>query len=494
MERVLALEGQVRLCPNCFDQGYSGVGQCARCGYQAVDQGAAALTLASGTVLNGRYLLGRVLGIGGFGITYLALDRSTGTKCAVKEYLPSQLAVRDTRDSRVYPVNTSDRDVYTKGLSTFAREAQTLREFRGNPSIVQVWDYFEQNGTAYFAMEFLDGVTLKALMRSMHGRIPLEFAREIFTNTGKALANLHQKGMLHRDVSPENIMITRDGHFKLIDFGATRMFVGEQSKSLSVVLKPGYAPPEQYSSRGAQGPWVDVYALAATVYIAISGLPLPDATDRLAGETYTPLIEYEPGIGRAGSAALDKALALNYKQRFSTMEEFVAKLFPPQAKSPSRPPASSVAQPGKLAPPPPPPPPPGQRSVAQGQKPPAQEPPSAWSGQGISQEHLRSTPCLQEIKNGVKKRKWLLPKNMDMTLGITPGECNILVGEPGGEQIRCVLRFDEKAGRFYIWSLLPGGAFFTNGAAMQQNQVYALENGGGFYLGTPGNTFQVGVE
>lgn len=441
------------MCFNCFSSIPPGSVKCGSCGFAATALGSNPVMLVPGTVLNRRYILGRVLGMGGFGITYLALDQVTGTKCAVKEYLPTQIAVRDTRNNSVLPGNSNDRDLYTRGLALFAKEAQMLSGFRGNRSIVQVWDFFEQNGTSYFVMEFLDGVTLKGLMRSMNGKIPLVFAAEIFGNIGKALGEVHRKGMLHRDVSPENIMITKKGEFKLIDFGATRYFVGENSKSLSVVLKPGFAPPEQYSSRGAQGPWVDVYALAATFYVALSGTPLPDATDRLAGERYPSLHDLEPDVSPAASRAVDKALELNYKQRFQAMRAFLDQLLPPLSGSPASAPGKPDGLPGPA---------------------------------------LKSTPVLSDIGGGLG-RKWILPKNMDMIIGCSSQHCNIIVKIPGGSHVHCTLRYDEKAGCFYVWNLLPQGAFLGDGTPMRQNQVYTLRASDTFSLVSRENLYQVEV-
>jgi serine/threonine protein kinase len=430
--------------------------------------------LKPGSLLKGRYILGRALGMGGFGITYLAYDSVGKSHCAVKEYLPTQIAARDTRNSHVLPGSAGDKDIYVRGIKLFAQEAQMLSSFAGNNAIVQVWDFFEDNNTAYFVMEFLDGVTLKTLIRSMNGRLPLNFATDIFTGIGKALSEVHKKGMLHRDVSPENIMITKKGAFKLIDFGATRFFVGEKSKSLSVVLKPGFAPPEQYSSRGNQGPWVDVYALAATFYLSISGVLLPDATDRLAGVAYAPLHTLEASLGKRASDAIDKALALNYKQRYQSMNAFIDALFPSGgAAAPSTPPPAARPQP---------------RSVQPPRQPVSSPPPTpAYAG------HMRGTPCLLELRGGSVKRKWLLPKNMDMAIGTAQQKNNIILKIPGGD-VACALRYDEKQGCFYIWNHLGSGVYLRDGTPLIQNKVFPLKAGDQFYLHSGDNLYQVEVE
>lgn len=270
------------ICPNCFESGFAE--RCAKCGYLGLSHQESQMTLQVGMLLNNRYIVGRTLGAGGFGVTYLVKDRLSAQLLAAKEYFPTMFAVRDGDSKVVRPSGADSRDEYEHGLKVFDREAESLRLFLGNPSVVQVTDSFRQNGTSYYIMEFLDGVNLKALSRSMGGRLPIDIALDVLRNVGATLATVHEKGLLHRDVSPENIFVTKQGTVKLIDFGATRFFVGERSRSLSVVLKPGFAPPEQYSSKGNQGPWTDVYALAATFLSVVSGLNLPDSPDRLSGD------------------------------------------------------------------------------------------------------------------------------------------------------------------------------------------------------------------
>ena len=192
------------------------------------------------------------MGVGGFGVTYLALNNETGEKCAVKEFMPSELAVRDVMGN-VYPSSEDNAELFEHCKSGFLNEAKTLYTFRGDPTIVNVNDYFEENHSAYFVMEYLDGCNMRAQMQKSGGRIPVEMATIMLVTVGSALMDVHKFNILHRDISPENIFLTSNGSYKLIDFGAARFFTSRANKSLSVLLKPGFAPPEQYSSKGNQG-------------------------------------------------------------------------------------------------------------------------------------------------------------------------------------------------------------------------------------------------
>lgn len=490
------------ICPNCFTEKpeTAAAAACTYCGYMPVGVGEASITLAAGAVLKNRYLIGRTLGMGGFGVTYLAKDLQNGKICAVKEYLPVQIAVRDHYSDNIIPSNPNDREIYLSGLDMFAREVAMLSAFSGNDSIVQVWDYFQENDTAYSVMEYLDGVNLKRLARSMGGRLPLEHANEMLYSVGRALEGVHAHGMLHRDVSPENIMVTRDGCFKLIDFGATRYFVGDKSKSLSIVLKPGFAPPEQYSSKGNQGPWTDIYALAATYYLVVGAVQVPEATDRLAGTQYPPLSTIELSFPQAASRPLEKALEINYKNRFQDVGTFISQMraalnissapvpsyvqekrqSPPLSdKSTGR--RSNDTSGGKLSTP---------KTPGFGSPPPikrASAPPSGGIGiSGVS-------PCLKEVQGGRVVNKWLLPSNMDILVGSTP-ECHIQVAAAGLNGIYLKLRFDDKKAIFYLWSDMQNAVFLADGSAVLPNQAYKFDLSAGFYILSNETIFQLGVE
>ena len=446
------------ICPNCFESGYSD--RCTKCGYVGLAYDDNHMLLRHGMTLSGRYTVGRVLGAGGFGVTYLVRDNRNGKRMAAKEYLPSAFAVRNSASKEVYPSSIDNADIFQHGLKVFDREAESLRMFLGNPSIVQVTDSFRQNGTSYYIMEFLDGVNLKALARSMSGRLNLDMALEVLRSVGSTLSAVHERGLLHRDVSPENIFVTRHGGVKLIDFGATRFFVGERSRSLSVVLKPGFAPPEQYSSRGAQGPWTDIYALGATFLCVLSGRPLPDAPDRLAGAALDPLWG-AASLSQGLRLAIEKSLALNYRERYQTVGAFLADALPAQM------PGNGGAGP----------------AASGAAVPPAQ-----------ARADIRGTPYVRLTRSGKPGDKWILPAGMDMAIGRSPDRCNIIVEDPDVSRVHCTIRYDGKSGTFLLTDMSSNGTYLQNGSRLERGLPHPMAPGGRFLM--PGGKYEweAGVE
>ena len=438
------------ICPNCFETGYKD--RCELCAYVNIAYDNNHMLLLPGMMLKDRYIVGRVLGAGGFGVTYLVKDKLNGARMAAKEYLPSAFAVRNGASKEVYPSSVDNTDVFKHGLKVFDREAESLRLFLGYPSIVQVTDSFRQNGTSYYIMEFLDGVNLKALARSMNGRLPAEMALEVLQNIGSTLAAVHERGLLHRDVSPENIFVTRQGGIKLIDFGATRFFVGERSRSLSVVLKPGFAPPEQYSSKGNQGPWTDIYALGATFLCVMSGRSLPDAPDRLSGVTLDA-IWAQAGLAANLRQAIEKSLALNYRERYQSVGEFLA--------------AVSSGSPSK--------------NIA---------PQAAPREQAV----IRGAPYVRLTRNGTLGDKWVIPAGMDMVIGRSADRCNIILEDPDVSRVHCTIRYDSKTGMFLLTDVSSNGTYLQNGSRLNRNVPHTIAPGEKFVM--PGGKYEweAGVE
>lgn len=274
------------------------------------------------TILAGKYMIKDVLGQGGFGITYLAEDYQTKTKVAVKEYFPETMAMRSSGslDIRTYTDERSEN--FRFGMERFLEEAEVLAQFQGNPHIVGVQQYFEENATAYFVMDYIEGIDFKTYIRQKGGKLPWEDVWRVMQPVMEALDTVHSKGLVHRDVTPDNIVIADDGTVKLLDFGAARYSLGDRSRSLDVVLKPGYAPKEQYVRRGKQGPYTDVYSVAACFYAALSGYLPPESLERMEEDNLVPLSARGVQLPDRVEDAILKALEVRAEDRFQSMSEF----------------------------------------------------------------------------------------------------------------------------------------------------------------------------
>jgi serine/threonine protein kinase len=284
------------------------------------------LQLPPRSVIANRYMLGRVAGQGGFGITYIGWDMVNGRKVAVKEFMPQTVATRATGSCLVTPSSQKSRADFEYGLERFSEEARILMLFREHPCIVSFLDFQQANGTAYMIMELLEGMTLADYLRSHDERIPCEQALAIIMLVLDGLREVHAHNLLHRDISPDNIFLTRSKAVKLIDFGASRVAMGERSQNLSVILKPGYAPPEQYQQRGRQGAPTDIYATAATLYRAITGRVPPVSLERQIDDTLKMPSRMHVQVPPNVEAAMRRGLALQMKDRFANVEEFQAAL------------------------------------------------------------------------------------------------------------------------------------------------------------------------
>jgi serine/threonine protein kinase len=253
--------------------------------------------LPRGTRL-GEFEVIRVLGIGGFGIVYLALDHALEREVAVKEYMPAALAGR-TETMHVSLRSQSDAETFALGLRSFVNEAKLLARF-DHPSLVKVYRFWEANGTAYMAMPVYRGRTLRDVRQSMSAPPDEGWIRELLEPLLGAIERLHAEGVYHRDIAPDNILIEPDGRPVLLDFGAARRVLSDRSQNLTAILKPAYAPIEQYAEAGSvkQGPWTDLYALGATLHYALLGRPPAPATARAVHDDTVPLAS----SGVAGSS------------------------------------------------------------------------------------------------------------------------------------------------------------------------------------------------
>ncbi len=283
------------------------------------------LALESRRILNGNYAIGRVLGKGGFGITYAALDQALQMPVAIKEYLPTTVAGRGTDRATVQPHGDKDANIFENGLNAFLKEGQTLAKFN-HPNIVRILAFFRDNGTGYLVMPFLEGKTLAQHIGQAGGRITPEEAGRIILPVLDGLRSVHAAGFLHRDIKPQNIYLMDEGGVILIDFGAARITFGEESQSLSAVLTPGYAPFEQYYRKGNQGTWTDVYAAAATFYRAVTGVRPPESPERNEVDQLRPAHEIEIRVSPELSDVLSRALAPKPEDRTQTVDAFYTEL------------------------------------------------------------------------------------------------------------------------------------------------------------------------
>lgn len=279
--------------------------------------------LPPGSVLRGQYRIRRVLGRpGGFGIVYLAHDQALDTPVAIKEFMPRALVGREEDRATVQPHSRSDHDLFEYGLQRFVGEARTLARL-DHSNLPRVMSFFEANGTAYLVMDYYDGRTLLAQLERQGGRIPAPVAVDLMIRVLDGLRAAHEKSILHRDVKPENIYLTRSGHPLLLDFGAARQAVGTRSQSLTTILTPAYAPVEQYSSQGnLQGPWTDVYACAAVLYRCITGKDPPPASARLERDDLVPPRRLVPELAPALNDAILAGLAMDRRKRPQSAGEF----------------------------------------------------------------------------------------------------------------------------------------------------------------------------
>ena len=283
--------------------------------------------LRKGTRLIGRYTIEGVLGQGGFGITYLGIDELHEKKVAIKEFFPQGIVTRNIEYQDTVTVTfVGEKDNYEKGKERFLKEARTMAKFSKDEGIVKALDFFEINNTAYIVMEYLEGITLKQYLRE-NQRIAPEDLIELLVPLIESLDEIHSQGMIHRDISPDNIMVLPDGRIKLMDFGAARDYTEFGEKSLSIVLKPGYAPPEQYQTHGIQGPWTDIYALCATMYKCITGENPPDAIERVMEDHLKKISEFGITIPPQEEAAIIKGMSVSAKDRYQDIKDFCEDLY-----------------------------------------------------------------------------------------------------------------------------------------------------------------------
>jgi serine/threonine protein kinase len=299
----------------------------------------------------GEFEITRVLGEGGFGIVYLALDHSLDRRVALKEYMPTALAAR-TAGAQVSVKSARHRETFEAGMKSFINEAKLLAQF-DHPSLVKVYRFWEANGTAYMVMPFYEGMTLKERLRQLNGPPEEAWLMSLLGPLTEALAVIHAEHCYHRDIAPDNIiLLSGSGRPLLLDFGAARRVIGDMTQALTVILKPGYAPVEQYAEVPSmkQGPWTDIYALSAVVYFAINGRTPPPAVGRMMSDSYTPLSQTAAGrYSERFLQAIDRGLRVKPEERPQSIAQLRAELgMSPHEPEPqvTRPPAFGDSLPG----------------------------------------------------------------------------------------------------------------------------------------------------
>ena len=316
------------LCMRCMREKSSPNAVCEHCGFDVSKVSVPKHHLELCTILAGKYLVGMAIGEGGFGITYIGMDLNLEMRVAIKEYYPHGCAIRDMRghSCTVTSYEGNSQQYFKEGREKFINEARVLARCESLPEIVTVRDFFKENHTAYIVMEYVEGKTLKAYLKEMGGRISVGETLSMMEPVIRSLGQVHRMNLIHRDISPDNIMIRRDGSVKVLDFGGARDFIGG-NKSLSIMLKPGYTPEEQYRTHGEQGAWTDVYAICATMYRCITGEIPPESVERTYEDQLKPFSAFKISCPGHVEKAIFKGLSVYKNARFQSMEELHRALY-----------------------------------------------------------------------------------------------------------------------------------------------------------------------
>ncbi len=339
------------LCPHCLREirEKSSTRFCPYCGKDATKMTEVQHQLKPFTILAGKYLVGDVLGEGGFGITYVGYDINLEMRVAVKEFYPNGFVTRESNATTAMTIYTSTNEASVqKWRDSFIKEARALAKCSHLSGVVGVKDFFQENNTAYIILEYLEGTDLKNYVKSQGGKVSVDWLLKGMEPVIQALEEVHKQGIIHRDISPDNIRLLPDGKMKLMDFGAARDYNGAGEKSLSIMLKPGYAPEEQYRSKGVQGPWTDVYALAGTIYRCITGVTPTESMDRVRQDDLKKPSALGVQIAPKTENAIMKAMSIYAEGRYQSMSDFYRDLYAePNGNAPVRTPGTGTSDAGK---------------------------------------------------------------------------------------------------------------------------------------------------
>lgn len=315
----------MKLCMGCMEQIEDHLSTCPYCGFNEMELRQEAYYLDPGTVVGGKYIVGRVLSYGGHTVSYLGMDAEKNRKVIVKEYLPSDFSTRSEGEKEVTIYSGDGQEQFEQGLTNFLNEANRIQRLQGVEGIAKVYDCIAENETGYVISEYVEGKTLKEILeggKKYSVREAARFIRELL----KGLEKVHHMDIVHCDISPETIMVTDTGDIKLTDFGATRYVTTANSKSLSIILKRGYAPEEQYRSKGKRGPWTDVYAVGAVMYRMLTGIVPQESVERALSDDLKEPSKLGVPIPKDMENALMNALNVYQKDRTPSAEAFLKEL------------------------------------------------------------------------------------------------------------------------------------------------------------------------
>lgn len=307
------------LCYRCFCEKPIKEKPCPKCGYKYTPNAVSASCLPPGTLLKNRYIVGVTLGVGGFGITYKCLDTKIGGICAIKEYFPANFAIRGNATKYVSVAEQSLKR-YNKIMSRFVEEAKLVKSLK-HRNVIEIYDSFFENNTAYYVMEYCDGIDLRKYTNNFNRRLEYDEGMNLLYQIMNGLEYIHSKGILHRDIAPDNIYVTKNNSVKILDFGSARREMEQLNRELSVIVKVGYAPIEQYGGQIKQGAYTDIYALGATFYhLFTSKIPI-ESTQRVAEDNLEPFSKLRPDLPDNLKYCIEKSMELTVSKRISDIAE-----------------------------------------------------------------------------------------------------------------------------------------------------------------------------
>ena len=315
----------MKICMGCMNQVSDNDKICPACGYDQSNVREKSYYLDPGTIIGGKFIVGKALEYGGYTVKYLGFDAEAQHKVIISEYLPSDFSTRSDGESEVTIYSGDAYEQFSHGLETFLNEGNKIQQLADTQGVAKVYDCIAENDTGYVISEYLVGTTLKEVLDTGKVYKPEE-AKQFISQILIGLIKVHPLDIIHCDIAPETIFITEQGEVKLLDFGATRYVTTANSKSLAIILKQGYAPEEQYRSQGKRGPWTDVYALAAVMYRMITGKVPPESVDRALSDEITEPSKLNTGISQSMENALMNALNVYQDDRTKTAQEFYKEL------------------------------------------------------------------------------------------------------------------------------------------------------------------------